>query len=114
MTAVVDRCAALRRIMHGAEILPFACAHLGARLRGTCWTVGEQCDYDYVRFLNEEARELVQPDLLCSVRRWVCKLQGQVRGHGRCGVGVWVGMVVMERAKMLSQREGRVDLCDLV
>lgn len=64
MAAVVDGGAAFRRVVHGAEVLPFAGAHLGAGLRGARRAVGEQADDDGVGLLDEEASEFVQPDLL--------------------------------------------------
>ena len=47
--------------MHGAEILPFGCAHLGAGLSGARWVLGEESDDEVVHFHSEEAAQLVEP-----------------------------------------------------
>jgi hypothetical protein len=54
-------------------------------------SVGEKGDYDGVCLLNEEAAELVKPDLLRSVMWWAGELSSKIRGYGcRCIRVVWV------------------------
>jgi hypothetical protein len=54
-------------------------------------SVGEECDYDGVCLLNEEAAELVKPNLLRSVMWWAGEQSSKVGVYG-CGCVrvVWV------------------------
>ena len=97
MAAVVDGGAGFGRVVHGAEVLPFARAHFGAGLGGAGWGVGEEGDDDGVGFLDQEAAELVEPDVFGGVGGWGGKLFGDVGGEGVGGQGVGgVGMGVVQ------------------
>ncbi len=61
MAAIIYRAAGFWRVVHGAQILPFGGAHLGTRRGGTRREVGEEGSDDAVRFLTQEAAELVEP-----------------------------------------------------
>lgn len=76
MAAIIDRCAALWRIVHGAEVLPFACAHFGTGVRRACRRVGEEGDDHDVGLLDQEAGEFVEPYLLGCVGWGMCELHG--------------------------------------
>lgn len=107
MAAVVDRRARFGRVVDRAEVLPFARSHLGAGLGGARRGVGEEGDEDVVGFLNEEAGEFVEPDLLGSVRGWMSELAG---GGGRERDGVrgfrWMGVGPVEALQMFGQLKG--------
>ena len=77
-----------RGLVYGAEVLPFAGAHLRAGLRGAGRGVGEEGDDDGVGLLDEEAAELVEPDVFAGPRWWGAELAGDVEGDGLDGVAV--------------------------
>jgi hypothetical protein len=59
--------------------------------RGAGWSVGEEGNYDGVCLLDQEAAELVKPNLLRSVMWWAGELSSEVGGYGCCCIGVvWV------------------------
>jgi hypothetical protein len=54
-------------------------------------SVREKGDYDGVCLLDQEAAELIKPNLLRSVMWWVSELPGKIGGYGCSCVGVvWV------------------------
>lgn len=71
VTAVVNGATGLGRFVGGAEVLPFACAHLGTCGSGTGRIIGEETAGHHVCFLSEEATQLVQPDSSVDTRRWL-------------------------------------------
>lgn len=112
MTAVVNRGAGLRGIVHGAEVLPFASAHLwtgrcGARFGG----VTEQTDNDSICLLNEEAAELVEPDVTRGVWGRSSKFFRDIGSNrlDRVAVG-GMGVRVMKCFQVFGQLEGRIEL----
>lgn len=54
MAAVVDGTAGLGRVMHGAKVLPFGSAHLGAGLRRTGRVFSEEGNNEVVDFHRQE------------------------------------------------------------
>jgi hypothetical protein len=82
MTAVVDSAARFRRIVHGAEVLPFRGAHFRACCRGTWGIVGEKSGYNRVHFLREEAAKLIQPQGVVDVFGRVCESVGHFSVDG--------------------------------
>lgn len=61
MAAIVDGAAGFGRIVHGTEVLPLGCPHLGASLGGAGRRVGEEGDDKIVDFHSQEATQLVEP-----------------------------------------------------
>lgn len=114
MAAVINCSAGFRRVVDGAEVLPFAGAHFGARGRGAGRVVGEEGDDDGVCFLNEEAAEFVEPDVAGGVGRWGGEFLRNVGVDGLDGVTVRrMGVVPVEGFEVFSQLEGGVDLVGL-
>nr|POE87952.1 hypothetical protein CFP56_11181 [Quercus suber] len=111
VAAVVDRRAALRRVVHRAQVLPLARPHLRARLRRARRLVREQRHDDRVRLLDQQPTQLVQPDLLARVRRRARELARDVRRDGREELRVGgVGVRVVQRLEVFRQRKRGVDL----
>ena len=52
VTAVINGAAGFWWVVHGAEVLPFGGAHLGASLSGAWWGFGEEGDYEVVGALG--------------------------------------------------------------
>jgi hypothetical protein len=71
VAAVVDGAARLGRFVGGAEVLPFACAHLGTCGSGAGRVVGEESAGHDVCLLGEEATQLIQPDSTIDTGRWL-------------------------------------------
>ncbi len=55
VTGVVDRAAWLWRLVNGAQVLPFRCAHLRTCLSRARRVVGKEVDDQLVSFNDEEA-----------------------------------------------------------
>lgn len=97
VAAVVDSATRLGWIVHGAEVLPFRGAHLGACLGGAGRIVGEEGDEDGVGVLGQEATQLVEPERALDSRRRLGEFHGGVAIKRNGGVGVgWMGGRVME------------------
>ncbi len=73
--------------MHRAKILPLARPHLAARRRAAGRGIREQRYDDGVGVLDEEARELVEPDVAAGVRGWESEGRGVGGGEGDGVVG---------------------------
>ena len=86
-------------------------------MAGRCragWCVGEEGDYDGIGLLDEEAAELIQPNLLGSVEWRMCQLSRKLGCYRGCrGRVVWVCEGVVQRFEVLGQLEGRVDVHEL-
>ena len=96
MAAVIDCSAGFWGVVHGAEVLPFACAHFGARLSGAGRVIGEEGDDDGVCFLDEETSYLIEPDVARGVGRRGSELTGNIEVDGLnriAGGGVGEGVV---------------------
>jgi len=116
MRRVIDRAARLRGFVRGAEVLPFARAHLGTCLRGAM-VVEERDDKD-VEVTGEAPGQLVAPERVLSIF-WGCCKTGtvnageRVRAVGARGVrdgGDEAGEVFLElerRVKVGKRGEGR-------
>jgi hypothetical protein len=111
VAAIVDRGATLRRVVDGAEVLPFGSAHLGTCCGTARWVVGEEVYDDGVGLLDQEAGEFVEPDFFGSIGWWLAELEGEIGSDWVDGVGVCrMCMRVMERFEVFGELEGRVDL----
>ena len=86
VTAVVDGATGFRRIMHSAKVLPFRRAHFGAGYRGARRAIGEEGNYDRVHFLCEEPTELVQPEGVVNIFRWMRQLMRHLSVHCQCRI----------------------------
>ena len=74
---------------------------------GSEMCIRDRRDDDGVGFLNQEAREFVQPDFLTGVGGWSRELSGDGGGDGRDGVGVgWVGVEVVQGFEVFGKLEG--------
>lgn len=93
--------------MGGAEVLPFAGAHLGTRLRRTWRFVSEETNRHQIRFLGEESTQLVQPNAAINTRRRLgqglraCFVQCDARG---------LRLRVVQCLEVFGQLEGGIDL----
>ena len=111
MTTIINRATRFRRVMHSAQVLPLARAHLVACLRAAGRVVAEQRDDHGVDLFAEEPAELVQPEVLVYAFGRVGQAEGgrAVDGADGGGVGAVEGGVV-EGFEVLGQLEGAVDL----
>lgn len=89
MAAVINGGAALGWIVDSTEILPLAGTHLRAGMGAAGWSVGKEGDNDGVGLLDQEAAELIQPDLARCVGRWPSELTCQVDVDRDHGILVW-------------------------
>ena len=119
MAAVVDRAAGLRWVVDGAEILPFACAHLGAGRGAAGRVVCEKGDEQAVGLGHEKSAELVEPEaLVCGCagvafveKRWVGKNQSGLFRDWVFRLCLRVeGVAGVEGFDVFLQLERRIDL----
>lgn len=107
MTAIIDRAAALGRIVDGAEELPLARAHFGACVC-TAWRSIEQKAYDKaVALSDQEAAEFIEPKCLIGSGRWCRQHLCCFAGHRG---GIADRMVVVKSCKMFLKLKCRVEL----
>lgn len=59
MTTVIDGAAGFRRVMNGAEVLPFAGAHLGTGRGRTGWVIVEKGEDEMIDFLGSQPTQLI-------------------------------------------------------